>query len=94
MTEVHTYDADDLATELVYFIFVQGVRWELPRGSWAVLGRMPGLGRLFNDVSFSSSAIIKYSPFSMIHHVCSLLHIHIAVQLCDHFQRRFGILQT
>ncbi len=94
MTEVHTYDADDLATELVYFIFVQGVRWELPRGSWAVLGRMPGLGRLLIDVSFSSSAIIEYSPFSMIHHVCSLLHIHIAVQLCDHFQRRFGILQT
>jgi hypothetical protein len=35
--------------------------------------------------------------FSTIHHVncpnCPL-HLHLAVQLCVHFQRRFGILQT
>jgi hypothetical protein len=38
----------------------QGVRWELPRGSWAVLGRR--LGRLLIGVLFSSSTIIDYPP--------------------------------
>lgn len=34
------------------------------------------------------------SLFSTFHHVRRPLHIHIAVQLCFHFQRFLGILQT
>ena len=64
------------------------VQLRLPRGSWVVMYMMKARAR---------APTYRCPLFSTNHHVNCLncpLRIHLAVQICVHFQRFLGILQT